>query len=150
VETVELVLPPISILAGLDEEALDLLAREAHRSVFPTGELITREGESGNRLFMIESGRVRIFKKCASDGGEVELALLGANDSFGEGCILTALPRAASAQAVADTILYSLSSMAFYHLYHALPAQYGILILNIARDLARQLRRLDERFAACH
>jgi hypothetical protein len=35
-------------------------------------------------------------------------------------------------------------------LYQKMPAQHSILILNIARDLSRRLRHLDEVFAARH
>jgi len=148
VETIPALLPPISILAGLSEKARELLSKESGRSIIPEGEFIVREGESGNRMFMIESGHVRICKRCP-DATEVQLALLGPNDSFGEGCILTTLPRVASAQAVGEVVAHTLSSITFYHLYRAMPEQYSILILNIARDLARRLQLLDERFAAC-
>jgi CRP-like cAMP-binding protein len=97
---------------------------------------------------MIESGTVRLLKRNAA-GLHVELLTLGPCQSFGEGSILTTLPRAASAQAVRDAVLHKLSSISFYHLYQVQPGQYGILILNIARDLARRLRLLDEKFAAC-
>jgi CRP-like cAMP-binding protein len=37
--------------------------------------------------------------------------------------------------------------MDFYKLYRQRPEQYGIVMLNIARDLARRLRRADEQFS---
>ena len=40
--------------------------------------------------------------------------------------------------------------MTFHHLYQDMPRQYSILVLNIARDLSRRLRHLDELFAARH
>jgi CRP-like cAMP-binding protein len=63
-------------------------------------------------------------------------------------CILETLPRAATVRAFEATSLDALSSMAFYELYRAMPEQYSILVLNIARDLSRRLRRLDEIYAA--
>jgi CRP/FNR family transcriptional regulator, cyclic AMP receptor protein len=38
--------------------------------------------------------------------------------------------------------------MDLYHLFKRFPEQYAIVILNIARDLARRLRALDEKFSA--
>ena len=78
------------------------------------------------------------------------LARLKAGDFFGEMCILETLPRVATVQAVAETRLFSISSLTFLKLYDAMPAQYGLLLLNLARDLSRRLRRLDEAFAARH
>jgi len=65
-------------------------------------------------------------------------------------CILETLPRSATVQATEDATLYSLSSIVFYQLYESLPRQYGILLVNIARDLSRRLRHLDEVFAGRH
>jgi CRP-like cAMP-binding protein len=65
-------------------------------------------------------------------------------------CILETLPRSATVQAMVDSTLLSLSSVTFYHLYHEMPAQHSILVVNIARDLSRRLRHLDEAFAARH
>ena len=88
--------------------------------------------------------------KYVGQPNEVELGRFGPGDFFGEMCILETLPRSATVHAISDTTLYSLNSLTFYHLYEALPRQHSILILNIARDLSRRLRHLDELFAARH
>ena len=145
----ETALPPVAILGGLTEPALSLLSKEAHRLVVGPGAIVVREGEPGNQLFLIESGSVRVCKRWGQPD-ETEFAQLGPKDFFGEMCILETLPRSATVQAITETVLFRLSAMTFYHLYKALPDQYGFLVLNIARDLSRRLRRLDEAFAARH
>lgn len=139
----------VPILAGLDEAALNLLWNRASESKASAGSVIVREGEVGNRFFLVGAGSVRVCKHFGQPD-EVELARLGTGDCFGEMCILETLPRAATVQAVAETTLYSLTSLAFYHLYQTLPGQHSILIVNIARDLSRRLRHLDKVFAARH
>ena len=139
----------VSIFAGLDDSALDILLSKAEESFVPSGHVIVREGEEGNRFFLIESGMVRVCKHYEQPE-EVEFAVLSDGDFFGEMCILETLPRAATVQALTDATLYSVSSMAFLQLYDTLPKQYGVLLLNIARDLSRRIRRLDEIFAARH
>jgi CRP/FNR family cyclic AMP-dependent transcriptional regulator len=146
---VENVLPKVSFLGGLNETALSLLARAAHRMEVPPGTVIVREGEPGNQMYLIESGMVRICKNCGQPD-ETELAQLSAGAFFGEMCILETLPRSATAQAGGETVLYRLSSLTFYQLYRTMPDQFGLLILNLARDLSRRVRRLDEVFAARH
>lgn len=142
-------LATVSLLGGLDEPALKLLTREAQRVAEKAGALILKEGDPGHHLFLIESGSVRVCKKCGQPD-EIELNRLGPGEFFGEMCILETLPRSATVQAVSDVVLYRISSMAFYHLHQQLPEQFCILALNIARDLSRRLRRLDEKFAARH
>ncbi len=139
----------VPIFAGLQPEALDLLLEQAKRESFAAGSLIVREGETGNRMFIVESGRVRVVKDFGKETS-VELVVFGPKDFFGEMCILETLPRIATVEAVTDATTVSFSCFAFHHLYKAMPAQYSILILNIARDLSRRLRRSDEVFASKH
>lgn len=139
----------VPIFAGLNEAALNLLWERAKEIKMPAGDVVVREGEAGNRLFVVGEGQVRVCKHFGQPG-EVELAQLAPRNFFGEMCILETLPRSATVQAITDATLYSLNSLAFYHLYEAMPAQHSILVLNIARDVSRRLRRLDEVFAARH
>ena len=139
----------VPIFAGLNEDALNLLSDRATEVKSAAGWVVVREGETGNRLFVVGQGLVRVCKHFGQPD-EIELAKLGPGNFFGEMCILETLARSATVQAVADTTLYSLSSLVFYHLYESMPAQHSILVLNIARDISRRLRHLDEAFAARH
>lgn len=139
----------VPIFAGMDANALELLLHQAKQSDYAKGAVILREGETSNLLFLIETGEVRVCQNFG-EASEVELARLGSKEFFGEMCILETLPRSATVQAIAPCALFTLSSLAFYHLYEKLPAQYSIVLLNIARDLSRRLRRLDAMFAARH
>ena len=142
-------LQSVPIFAGLDDAALTLLWERATESHAAANSIIVREGESGNRFYLVGSGTVRVCKNLSLPN-ETELARLGPADFFGEMCILETLPRCASVQAVVDTTLYSLTSITFLQLYEQMPRQYSILVLNIARDLSRRLRHVDEIFAAKH
>ena len=135
------------ILAGLNQRALELLFQQAQRIAVRQSEIITHEGEPGHHMFLIESGSVRVCKNWG-EPNETELAHLGPRDFFGEMCILETLPRSATVQTTSDTVVFQISSITFYHLFKGMPDQFGLLILNIARDLSRRLRRLDEVFAA--
>lgn len=139
----------VPIFAGLNEAALNLLWERATEIKAAAGAVVVREGEAGNRLFIVGEGLVRVCKHFGQPD-ELELARLAPGNFFGEMCILETLPRSATVQAVAEATLYSLSSLAFYHLYESIPAQHSILVLNIARDVSRRLRHLDEVFAARH
>lgn len=137
----------IPIFAGLKPEALSFLTSKSKDLSSQAGEMIVHEGEVGNKMFLIRSGEVRVWKGKKS-ANPVEIARLTTGDFFGEMCILETLPRAASVEAAIDSQLCSLSSIVFYQFYQSMPDQYSILVLNIARDLSRRLRRLDEAFAA--
>ena len=142
-----LILQGVPVFAGLGDAALSLLANAAEEAVFRAGEVIVREGEPGNRMYIIRSGKVEVVKHL-SEPHETILAVLGAKDFVGEMSIVDSVVRSASIRAVEDTTLYSLKGIDLYRLFKKYPEQYAIVILNIARDLARRLRALDERFSA--
>lgn len=113
----------------------------------PPGTAIVREGELGNKLYVIDEGLVRVCKG-AGTSNEVELAKMGRGDIFGEMCILETMPRAATVVAMTETAVYAIPSTAFADLFETLPKQHGILLLNMARDLSRRVRQLDKVVAA--
>ena len=143
------ILENVPIFAGLDSQALELLLGHTTKQEFPQGAVIVREGEKSNSMFVIASGTVKVWKDFGTPN-ETVLATLGPKDFFGEMCIVDTLPRCATIQANEPASIVGISSMAFYSLYKTMPSQHSVLVLNIARDLCRRLRKLDSAFVAHH
>jgi len=139
----------VPIFSGLNGKALKILLENAERTVVLAGEMIVREGEVNDSVYLIEAGEVTIIKNFVS-ANPVVLATLGPGDFFGEMCILETLPRSATAKAAKETTVVSVASSAFYRLFEKMPKQHSILLLNIGRDLSRRLRYLDELYAGRH
>jgi CRP-like cAMP-binding protein len=133
----------LPVFAGVDAEALALLSQLTTTRECAAGEVIVREGEPGDRMYFVRSGRVRVVKAPA-----VTLAEFGPGDFFGEMSLVESVVRSASVVALEPTQVCTLRGRDFYELYCKRPDQYGVVILNIARDLARRLRRLDEDFCS--
>jgi CRP/FNR family cyclic AMP-dependent transcriptional regulator len=146
-ETRQDFLGSIPIFAGLNAGALSEIASAVEEATFRTGDIIVREGEAGNRMFIIFSGRVEVVKNLAQTH-ETILAVLRPKDFLGEMSIIECVARSASVRAVEDTSLFALKGTDLYRLFKRYPDQYAIVILNIARDLSRRLRAIDERFSA--
>lgn len=92
------------MFCGVPGSTLDALAVLAHRRMFDKGSTIFCQGDEGNALFGVASGRVRIYT--ADDTGhEVFLNILGPGDTFGEIALLDGLPRTASAVAAEHSTL---------------------------------------------
>jgi CRP/FNR family cyclic AMP-dependent transcriptional regulator len=140
-------LETIPIFAGLHAAARSEIARAVEESAFHAGDLIVREGEPGDRLFLIHAGRVEVVKHLAQSH-ETILAVLGPTDFLGEMSLIECVTRCASLRAIEDTFLFALKGTDLYHLFQRHPDQYAIMILNLARDLCRRLRAMDERFSA--
>jgi CRP/FNR family transcriptional regulator, cyclic AMP receptor protein len=140
-------LQTIPIFAGLNEAALSELSLAAGEAEYQGKEVIVREGDAGDRMFIIHSGRVEVVKYLGSSK-ETVLAVFGSRDFLGEMSIIECVTRSASLRALDRSFLFALKGIDLYRLYRRQPDQYSIVILNIARDLSRRLRAIDERFTA--
>src|SRR5215469_696512 len=97
----------IPIFAGLKETALSALAKAAEDVTVQQNEVIVREGEAGNRMFIIYSGRVEVLK-FLGQSKETVLAVLGSRDFLGEMSMIECVTRSASLRAVEETFLFAL------------------------------------------
>lgn len=106
------------LFRGLPRPTIDDVADLAHRKSVEKGALIFSQGDDGDALYGVASGRVRIFT--ADDKGhEVSLNVLGPGDTFGEIALLDGLPRTASAIATEATRLIVVPRAQFLsHLEH--------------------------------
>ena len=92
-----------SSFSQLSNEALALLVSELERLDVHAGAIVVREGDPPGPMYVIEQGRVRVYK--SDDGTESHLEFLRTGDFFGERSLFRNEPRAASAQAVSDCTL---------------------------------------------
>lgn len=73
----------VALFKDLDDGELERVAEVCHEQQFQPGEFIFHEGESGNRLYLIIEGDVRISREVPGSGEEA-LAVLKAGSLFGE------------------------------------------------------------------
>ncbi len=80
-------------------ESLRALAHRGEIKRFRKGQRLIEEGEQGDTLFIILSGRVRVFGSGVRDDREITYGSFGAGEYIGE-LILDGGPRSASAEAI--------------------------------------------------
>ncbi len=97
----------VEILSGLPESIIERLARALAQVEAATGEIVITQGETGDRVYFIESGSVEITR----DGRHV--AHLGPGEVFGEIALLRAIPRTATVTATSDSVFQSLERDVF-------------------------------------
>jgi len=135
------------LLAGMTMPALELLAAEGVVISFPAGAFIVREGQPGHSFFILVEGDVDVVK--TNDLGHViPLAQLQAGTFFGEMSVVDPVTRTASVRTLTDVKTIEIRAATLYRLFQKMPDQYSVLILNLSRDMARRLRKLDEAYAA--
>lgn len=98
----------LPLFAELTEAERAALAADFVPRRFSQGDMIFLQGDPGQALYLIESGRVRIYVQ-DENGQETSVIFYSAGDLFGELSAIDGLPRSASAEAVEDTIVQVLS-----------------------------------------
>lgn len=83
---------------GLSSDELMALAAFSKEKTFKAGSVIFREGDSGDEMYIVLSGKIMISKYIQGIGEEA-LAFLGPGDFFGEMSLIDGKPRSADARA---------------------------------------------------
>jgi cyclic nucleotide-binding protein/MFS transporter len=105
----------VPALAGLPHRVLEDVASRSHLERFGDGEAVVREGEVGDRLYMVKDGEAEVAARGEGEG-EVAMATLSKHDHFGEIALLRDVPRTATVRARGPLELYSLSREDFQEL----------------------------------
>ena len=123
----------IPFFAELEDDLLDAISRRLQREHYHKGATIFCEDDTGNCMYLIESGQVKIVtEKC---GQEKLLAYLGPGNFFGETALLLSEKRTASVRVVLDVDLLVLRKEDLDELLQLHPA----IALTITRELSRRL-----------
>ena len=104
----------VRLFAGLPERELEGLADRLGKRTFAKGMIIFHKESAGQTLYIIESGKVRIFVLSES-GQEISVNVYGPGDVFGELALLDGLPRSAGAVALERTVTLTLHRDDFLH-----------------------------------
>jgi CRP-like cAMP-binding protein len=98
----------IPFFSALEEAEHKKLVDTSVLHVVNAGDVIMQEGDPGRSIFVILDGRVRVFTT-GQDGEELELAILGPSQFFGEMSLLQGKPRSRSVVAIDSSLLVELS-----------------------------------------
>jgi CRP/FNR family cyclic AMP-dependent transcriptional regulator len=123
-----------------DLQALAQLVRERSHT---KGSVILSQGDSGDALFLIRTGQVKVTV-IAEDGREVILSVLGSGSFFGEMALLDDEPRSAHVIAMEHSTLLQLRREDFRARLRLSPD----LSISLLRELSRRLRRADDTIAS--
>ena len=126
------------LFATLDDEAFRLLTDELTEVDLSRGASVFREGDQGDQLYFIVSGKVKLGRT-SPDGRESLLAILGPGELFGEMALFDPSPRTATATAVSETRLAGLNES-----LNALLRTRPEVSAQLLQALARRLRRTND------
>ncbi len=102
------------------------------------GEVIVRQGEPGDCMYVIQKGKVEVVLEQA--GRQVVLSTLGEGDFFGEMSIFDRQPRSATVRAAGEVRVLSVDRKNFLSRIHDDPT----IAFRLVQTLSRRVRELDE------
>ncbi|MDT7737956.1 MAG: family transcriptional regulator, cyclic receptor protein [Mycobacterium sp.] len=139
---VDEVLAWTGLFQGVEPSGVSALTKQLHEVDFPRGHTLFVEGQPGDRLYIIVSGKVKIGRS-SPDGRENLLTIMGPSDMFGELSILDPGPRTSSATAITDVCAVSIDREALC----AWMVERPEIIERLLRVVARRLRRTNDNVA---
>ena len=143
----------IGLFGGLNDSALVMIAAHLHETYRAAGECIFAEGEPGCSLYVVLSGVVELTKlaspeHAAAHGATASIATIEAGMWFGEVAMLGVTCRAITARAAEPCRLLELHARALRALSKSDMKQYALLLMNLAREIARKLQLVEQRMAS--
>ncbi len=124
------------LLSALDESAIAQIVPRMERTALLGGQVLFREGDVGDCLYIVTYGRLRATKH--QNGGETLLGEIGSGETVGEMALITGEPRSATVHAARDSELYRLSADAF----SALIDQHPRVTMQLARRIVTRYTRM--------
>lgn len=122
-------------LPDVSKPVLREVAVRLERVALPAGQTLLRQGEPGDALYLVVSGRLRAYVR-DSEGTERAVRDMGRGQLIGEISLITGEPRSATVVAVRDSVLARLDAAAFDGLQASSPA----LSRAIMRQILGRLR----------
>ncbi|MDF2968219.1 MAG: crp 1 [Nocardioidaceae bacterium] len=133
------VLRQTPLFSGLDDDAAASLRSSLSENRLRRGEILFREGDSGDRLYVVMAGKIKLGRS-SPDGRENLMAVLGPGQMFGELSLFDPGPRSLTATAVTDVTMLSLGHAALLSWLTGHPD----VARNLLGQLASRLRRTND------
>jgi CRP-like cAMP-binding protein len=110
--------------------------------VYADGDVIITEGEPGDCMYVIQSGRVEVVTH--PGGVEHEMAVLEGGDFFGEMALFDKEVRSATVRALGEARVLTVDKRTVLKRMSENP----LLALNLLKTMSRRIRALDDRISA--
>jgi CRP-like cAMP-binding protein len=116
----------VPFFSGQPAEALHAITSHAKYLPFKAGEILARQGDAGDHLFMLAEGRALVKRKNEA-GVEKKVAILHEGDCFGETSLIEARPCSATVKALTKGALIAIAREDFLPLVESTPEILGLI-----------------------
>ena len=135
-------LKPVEIFEDLNVNELAAVASATEEVAFDTNEIVIKEGDPGDTLYLIVEGEVAVIKT-ETDGTELTLDHISEGDHFGEMALFEDIPRTASIRTLKPSRMLMLHKQEF----HEMVREYPHIALKICRVFSGRIRKLHHKIS---
>ena len=133
----------LDVFANMDEAELAVVKKALSRQNYVNGDIVFREGDSGDELYIIAKGSASVRLRLSGTERETRLITFSPGTVFGEVALLDQEARSATIEADDELVCYVLTRRSFEQLTTEHPAIAIKLLTNLGRELSGRLRRAN-------
>lgn len=133
-----------STFGALSEEAILFLLSKGKLQALDQGEQVFNAGETAGFFVVVLEGRLGYYREV--DNSRLLMREVGFGEELGYVSMIGLLDRQGSASALERSVILRVDTDLFYQLHLDLPSDFGILMLNLSRELARTICGINDRF----
>jgi CRP/FNR family transcriptional regulator, cyclic AMP receptor protein len=137
-DTVDAVVARTGIFRTIDPAAVAMVIDQLHPVHFSRQQTVYTEGQPGDQLYIVASGKIKLGRRCADGRGHL-LAIVGPAEMFGELSILDPGPRSSTATALTEVSALSMDRNVVWEWL----TEHPEVAERLLRVLSRRLRRAD-------
>jgi len=131
------------LFIDLYDDEIEFIIGKCNVELFQKGDIIIRDGDDGNELFILLKGTADVSKRLAS--GEVKyITKLHEGDMFGETSLIEE-PRSADVLAETSCDVLSINKEDLLKLYPKKSKIFAVIAMNMARLLAKRLKATNKK-----
>jgi CRP-like cAMP-binding protein len=127
-----------SLFGGVLPEQIEEIKPLFGFARYDAGDMPMREGDPNDKIYFITGGRVSISRQ------GITITEVGEGETFGEMELIDVMPSIATVTALEPLEVVTISNRALYEISKLEPKVFSLMIMNLARDLSRRLRKMDE------
>ena len=142
IETVVPILSEIAIFGGFEDRQLHEIFKYLEEAIFRQGDYVFKKGDDPSHIYIVKNGKIDLL--ITNQQVVLRKKTLAVGDCFGEASLMTMHKHTATAIAVEDSEVMVLSRRALLLLQREDSKMFSLLMMNIARELARRLELTDE------
>jgi CRP/FNR family transcriptional regulator, cyclic AMP receptor protein len=131
-------LQQMPVFGGIRDDIVEFILSIARSVAVHASEHFFREGDAGDSMFVLTSGRAEVVN--GASGQEHQVRELAQGDCFGEMSLLDLSPRSATVRALESCSAIEISAGCLYQVYGRDVEQFALIEMNMGRELSRRLR----------